>query len=292
MSFLSLIGIELKKIRRSKIFLILLIPVIMMWIPGIINADMNFDLRGIPITPENNFFIQGFMGMVWFMIPASLVICTVLLNQTERSNKGILKMLSLPISTTKLCLAKFTVLLILAAVQMIMSIGAYYICAAIVTHMKKIKILTAVLLSLCLAFAVTGCSGDNLKDSVINGFNDMLQHFSKYALTDEKDLQGDKTKGEDTYTGFYTADYEDFNDKEYIFGGTALEWDKGSELTVTYELTVDSGTAKLYWLDKGEEKMIADTSKNGTYSVTLDEGDNYLTLEGNDFCGSLQVVVE
>ena len=50
--------------------------------------------------------------------------------------------------------------------------------------MKKIKILIAVLLSLCLAFAVTGCSGDNLKDSVINGFNDMLQHFSKYALTD------------------------------------------------------------------------------------------------------------
>lgn len=101
-----------------------------------------------------------------------------------------------------------------------------------------------------------------------------------------------KTEGEDTYTGSYTADYEDFNDKEYIFGGTALERDKGSELTVTYELTVDSGTARLYWLDKGEEKMIVDTSKNGTYSVTLDEGDNYLTLEGNDFCGSLQVVVE
>ena len=134
MSFLSLVGVEFKKIRRSKIFLILLIPVIMMWIPSIINADMNFDLRGIPITPENNFFIQGFMGMAWFMIPASLVICTVLLNQTERSNKGILKMLSLPIGTTKLCLAKFTVLLMLAAVQMIMSIGAYYICAAIVTN--------------------------------------------------------------------------------------------------------------------------------------------------------------
>ena len=77
MNFLSLVGVELKKIRRSKILLILLIPVIMMWIPSIINADMNFDLRGIPITPENNFFIQGFMGIVWFMIPASLVICTV-----------------------------------------------------------------------------------------------------------------------------------------------------------------------------------------------------------------------
>lgn len=291
MNFLSLVGVELKKIRRSKILLILLIPVIMMWIPSIINADMNFDLRGIPITPENNFFIQGFMGMVWFMIPASLVICTVLLNQTERSNKGILKMLSLPISTTKLCLAKFTVLILLAAFQMVMSIGAYYICAAIVTHTQDYNFILEPLY-VCKNVCSTGCSGDNLKDSVINGFNDMLQHFSKYALTDEKDLQGDKTKGEDTYTGSYTADYEDFNDKEYIFGGTALERDKGSELTVTYELTVDSGTARLYWLDKGEEKVIADTSKNGTYSVTLDEGDNYLTLEGNDFCGSLKVVVE
>ena len=37
MSFVSLVGVELKKIRRSKILLILLIPVIMMWIPGILN---------------------------------------------------------------------------------------------------------------------------------------------------------------------------------------------------------------------------------------------------------------
>ena len=34
MNFLSLVGVELKKIRRSKILLILLIPVIMMWIPS------------------------------------------------------------------------------------------------------------------------------------------------------------------------------------------------------------------------------------------------------------------
>lgn len=64
MNFLSLVGVELKKIRRSKILLILLIPVIMMWIPSIINADMNFDLRGIPITPENNFSFRALW--VWF----------------------------------------------------------------------------------------------------------------------------------------------------------------------------------------------------------------------------------
>lgn len=154
------------------------------------------------------------------------------------------------------------------------------------------RILTVSLLSLCLILTITGCSGDNVKDNVINRFNDMLQHFSKYALTDENDLQGDKTKGDDTYTGSYVADYEDFNGEEYIFGGTALERDKGSDLTVTYQLTVDSGTVRFYWRDKEEEKIIADASDIGTYSVTLEEGDNYLTLEGDDFCGSLRVTVE
>ena len=131
------------------------------------------------------------------------------------------------------------------------------------------RILTVSLLSLCLILTITGCSGDNVKDNVINGFNDMLQHFSKYALTDENDLQGDKTKGDDTYTGSYVADYEDFNGEEYIFGGTALERDKGSDLTVTYQLTVDSGTVRFYWRDKEEEKIIADASDTGTYSVSL-----------------------
>lgn len=137
MSFFSLLGIELKKIRRSKILLILLIPVMMMWIPSVVNAQMNFDVRGIPITPENNFFIQGFMGMTWFMIPATLVIITVLLTQTERSQSGILKMLSLPVSTTKLCLAKFVILVLLAMVQMVFCIGAYYVSAAAASQLQN-----------------------------------------------------------------------------------------------------------------------------------------------------------
>lgn len=137
MSFCSLIGIEFKKIRRSKIIFILIIPVIMMWLPSIINAAMNFDLHEISITPEKNFFIQGFMGMTWFMIPASLVICTVLLNQTERADNGITKMLSLPLSTAKLCLAKFIILIMLSMIQMLMTIAAYYISAALASQMQN-----------------------------------------------------------------------------------------------------------------------------------------------------------
>ena len=136
MSFLSLVGVEFKKIKRSKIFLILFAATVILWIPSILNADMNFNMQAEGISPENNFFIQGFMGMAWFMFPASMVVGTVLLSQTERTNKGILKMLALPISTVKLCLAKFVVLLALAASQILMMVGMYYISAAIVTGLQ------------------------------------------------------------------------------------------------------------------------------------------------------------
>ena len=133
MSFLSLLGVEFKKIRRSKILLILSVAVIALWLPSIFNADMNFRMQSEGISPEYSFLIQGFLAMSWFIFPASMVVSTVLLNQTERSNKGLLKMLALPISTSKLCLAKFTVLLTLAAIQVFMSVGMYYLSAAIVT---------------------------------------------------------------------------------------------------------------------------------------------------------------
>ena len=137
MSFLSLLGVEFKKIRRSKIMMILSVAIIALWLPSIFNVDMNFQMQAEGIAPEYNFLIQGFLAMSWFIFPASMVVSTVLLNQTERSNKGILKMLALPISTSKLCLAKFTVLFTLATIQVLMSIGMYYLSAVIVTETQS-----------------------------------------------------------------------------------------------------------------------------------------------------------
>lgn len=134
MNFLSLTGIEAGKIRRSKIILILTIATVILWLPSVLHADINFEMQAEGISPENNFFIQGFMGMAWFLFPAGMVVSTVLLNMTERSNRGILKMLSLPVSTSALCLAKFVILLGLAAFQMLLTVGMYYISAGIASR--------------------------------------------------------------------------------------------------------------------------------------------------------------
>lgn len=136
MSFISLIGVEFKKIKRSKILFILLLAMIVLWLPSIFSTEMNFEMQA-GISPENNFLIQGLLGMAWFMYPASIVVGTLLLNQTERSNNGIIKMLALPVSTAKVSMAKFIVLLTLAASQILMAVGIYYVSAAIASQIQS-----------------------------------------------------------------------------------------------------------------------------------------------------------
>ena len=115
MNLFTLTAVEFKKIKRSKIVLILIAATVILWFPNVLNADLNFDMSDIGISPENSFFIQGFMGMAWFIYPAVMVVTTVILVQTERTNRGILKMLALPVCTPLLCLAKFIVLAVAAA---------------------------------------------------------------------------------------------------------------------------------------------------------------------------------
>jgi len=137
MNFLSLIGMEVCKLRRSKIILILAAATVLLWLPSVLNADLNFGMQAEGISPEHNFLIQGFLGMAWFMFPASMVVCTVLLNMVERSNRGILKMLSLPVSTGRLCLAKFVVLLALGALQVGMGVCMYFVSAGIASKLQN-----------------------------------------------------------------------------------------------------------------------------------------------------------
>ncbi len=161
--------------------------------------------------------------------------------------------------------------------------------------MKKTKKTLFLILALCLTF-FTGCGSnhddENLKDNLIDGFNNWMQSFSKHALTKGKDLQGEKEKGEDTYTGTYTAVYDGFNGKEIIFGGTALERKNGNQLKVTYTLDIEEGTAELYWIAGNDKYTIANDSSEDTEEYTISSEDNYIVLKGDDFSGSLNLTVE
>ena len=65
------------------------------------------------------------------MFPAVMVVCTVLLIQTERDGRGMQKMLSLPVNRSWLCLAKFILLAVLAAILMLLMTAGYYVSAVV-----------------------------------------------------------------------------------------------------------------------------------------------------------------
>ena len=157
MNFFSLLKTELLKIRRTHIFWLMLVPCFLLWLPAVLNVDQNFQ-NASGLSPENNFFIQGFMGFAWILFPALLVVFTVMLNQLERTNRGLQKMLSLPVNPGLLCLAKFLILLLLAAVLLLLMLGFYYPAAALAGQRADADLLLAGDLVLKEALLIYLCS--------------------------------------------------------------------------------------------------------------------------------------
>ena len=97
-------------------------------------------------------------------------------------------------------------------------------------------------LSLCLILCGVSILSSCTKDEVLNQYNNIVQSVASIVLTGNSFLQGAKEKGIDDYTGSYTADYENFSDTEYLFGGTSIKREAGKELSIDCALEVTKGT--------------------------------------------------
>ena len=86
-------------------------------------------------------------------------------------------------------------------------------------------------------------------------YNNIIQSAGAIELTGKLSLEGTKEKGIDDYTGTYTADYENFSDTEYLFGGTSIKREAGKELSIDCTLEVTEGTAKVFWTSGSDEAV-------------------------------------
>ena len=138
------------------------------------------------------------------------------------------------------------------------------------------KIVLSLCLILCGVSILSGCT----KDEVLDQYNNIVQSAGSIALTGNSSLQGTKEKGIDDYTGCYTADYENFSDTEYLFGGTSIKRETGKELSIDCTLEVTEGVTLI--------------ETTGTYSdtITLPDGGNYIGIECEDFTGNIELNIE
>lgn len=133
---------------------------------------------------------------------------------------------------------------------------------------------------------ISGCS----KDEILNHYNNIVQSAGVIELTGKLSLEGTKEKGIDDYTGTYTADYENFSDSEYLFGGTSIKREAGKDLSIDCTLEVAEGTAKVFWIS-GSDEAVTLIEITGSYNdtITLPEGGNYIGIEGENFTGCIEL---
>lgn len=146
---------------------------------------------------------------------------------------------------------------------------------------------------LCLALSclliLSGCS----KDEIVENYNQVLQEIGDNALSRDKELQGTRKFGEDSYIGTYQADYDNFTGEERLFGGTSLERASGNEICISCDLDMEAGKAKLCLLTGNEEpQILCDTSTSYSNTLELPSASNYIILQTENFTGSIDLTVK
>ncbi len=129
MNFLNLLKIEFKKVKRSKIVLLIFIVPLLVVISGVANLSSYF-------TPEytnawSAMFIQSALGYAYYLLPFSMIVVCVMIAGCETQHNGILKMLALPVSRYALSLAKFFVLVFYLFMEMVVFLIVFLISGII-----------------------------------------------------------------------------------------------------------------------------------------------------------------
>ena len=152
--------------------------------------------------------------------------------------------------------------------------------------LKKVMVLLCVLIG---SLVFCSCS----KDQILGNYNNIIQLAGDTTLTNNHSLKGERKYGTDHYTGTYKADYKDFSDTEYLFGGTSIERENGKDIKITCDLEVSDGTAQLFWTSGSNEPVILlETSGSYAETITLPEGSNYIGICGKSFTGHIELNIE
>ena len=142
---------------------------------------------------------------------------------------------------------------------------------------------------LMLSLSLAGCS----KDEILDQYNNIVQSAGNAALTSGFSLKGNRTYGDDCYTGTYTADYKDFSKTEYLFGGTSIEHENGKDISVSCDLEIAGGIAQVFWVSGSDDPVILlETADSYSETITLPEGGNYIGIIGDNFTGHLELDIK
>ena len=145
---------------------------------------------------------------------------------------------------------------------------------------------------LCIVMVLTfaGCSG-NWKDNAVGSWDKLANTLSKSQITKDDDLIGERTlPDDDYYTGSYTAECENIDGRDVVFGGASV-YEKKLKVTAKVETTSGKATFRIR-LGSEVEEHTADEEGNLELDLELESGNIYIMLDYSEFTGSVAMTCE
>ncbi len=141
--------------------------------------------------------------------------------------------------------------------------------------------------------SLTKADDGRLKDRLLEAYGALLDEAGSTVLTPESRLKGRLKKGGDDYTDSYEADYSDFTGTELLFGGTTLEREGGSTLSIRCTLSLENGSAAVF-LRSGSDDPVVLLSESGAYTGTVeaDGASTYIGVWGDHVDGSVSIEIK
>ncbi len=163
--------------------------------------------------------------------------------------------------------------------------------------MRKIgKILGCSLIAVSL-LACTACSGldrlsENLKGGAKQLSNDVVIGKSNALVTPYQSFEGNHTSDNDAFRATYDASVTGFSGQDILVANTDLKENECREVTIQYSFDVQSGNCQLIYISPELKETILAENENGSITVQLQEGANYIGISGTDYSGSIQIAIE
>ena len=158
------------------------------------------------------------------------------------------------------------------------------------------KIIGCCLIAVSL-LSCTACSGlnrlsENLKNGAEQLSNDVMIGKSNALITPYQSFEGSRTSDNDVFRATYDASVTGFNGQDILVADTDLKENACREIVIRYQLDSLDGNCQLIYISPDLEEQVLSESANGSVTVQLQAGANYIGITGTDFSGTIQITVE
>lgn len=163
--------------------------------------------------------------------------------------------------------------------------------------MQSIKKIFVVILATMTVLFCTACSGldtlsDNLKGGVKQLGDDVAIGKSSALITPYQFFEGSRTSDNAEFLAAYEADVTGFNGQDILVANTDLKEKECREITIHYNFSANSGSCRLIYISPELEETVLAENGDGSVTVWLQTGANYIGICGMDYSGSIRIMVE